>query len=448
MSTSTKRPSAGTETKSIVLKTALPGPKSLALMERRRKAVARGPFHATPVFAASGEGALVTDVDGNRLIDLSSGIGVVNAGHAPKTVVEAVREQAGKGLHFSFNTLPYEPYVALCEALNRLAPVPGPAKSFLANSGAEAVENAVKIARAFTGRQGVVCFDHAFHGRTYLAMTLTAKAKPYKTGFAPFNAEVYRAPFPYPYRGVSPDEAYAQFEQVALSQVGPSNLAAVILEPVLGEGGFLPAAPAFLKKVRAFCDRHGAVLIADEIQSGFGRTGTLFACEQLGVEPDLLVSAKGLGSGLPISAVTGKAGIMDAPIEGAIGGTFGGNPVSCAAALATIALFESGGVLPRAKALGETLDRTLRSWKERFPVIGDVRGLGPMLAIELVKSPAAKEPHPDAVKALAKRCYERGVVTLSAGTFGNCLRLLPPLVITDEQLAEALAVVEDGLATL
>lgn len=449
MSTSTKRPSAGTKTaKSISLKTALPGPKSLALMERRRKAVARGPFHATPIFAASAEGAVVTDVDGNRLLDLSAGIGVVNAGHAPASVVKAVQAQAPKGLHFSFNTLPYEPYVALCEALNRVAPISGPAKSFLANSGAEAVENAVKIARAFTHRQAVVCFDHAFHGRTYMAMTLTSKAKPYKYGFAPFNAEVYRAPFPYPYRGVSPDEAYAQFEQLVLTQILPQNLAAVILEPVLGEGGFLPAAPSFLKKLRAFCDAHGVVLIADEIQSGFGRTGTLFALEQLGVKADLLTTAKGLGSGLPISAVVGRADIMDGPVEGGIGGTFGGNPVACAAALATLSLFEDSDILPRSRKLGDTLLRALLSWKERFPVIGDVRGLGPMLAIELVQDAKTKAPHPDAAKALTKHCYERGVITLSAGTFSNCLRFLPPLVISDEQLAEALAVVEDGLAAL
>lgn len=446
MSTSMKRPSPGIkEENAIVLKTELPGPKSRALMARRQKAVARGPYHATPVFAASAEGALVTDADGNRLIDLSSGIGVVNAGHAPASVVKAISDQAAQGLHFSFNTLPYEPYVALCEALNRLAPVSGPAKSFLANSGAEAVENAVKIARAFTHRQAVVCFDHAFHGRTYMAMTLTYKAKPYKYGFAPFNAEVYRAPFPYPYRGVSPDEAYARFEQLVNTEIGPSQLAAVIFEPVLGEGGFLPAAPSFLKKLRAFCDRHGVVLIADEIQSGFGRTGTLFAMEQLGVKADLVTTAKGLGSGLPISAVVGRADVMDGPPEGGIGGTFGGNPVSCAAALATIALFEKGDILRRAQKLGETLQRALLSWKERFPLIGDVRGLGPMMAIELVKSPETREPHPEAVKALSKHCYERGVITLSAGSFGNVMRFLPPLVITDGQLAEALAIVEAGL---
>ena len=417
-------------------------------MARRKLAVARGPYQATPLFAASGEGALVTDVDGNQLIDLSAGIGVVNVGHCDKSVVAAIKAQAEKGLHFSFNTLPYEPYIAVCEALNRLAPGKSPKKSFLANSGAEAVENAVKIARAATGRQGVICFDHAFHGRTYLAMTLTSKVKPYKTGFAPFNAEVYRAPYPYPYRGITADEAYEQFETLALTQVGASHLAAVIIEPVLGEGGFLPCTPSFFKKLREFCTKHGVVLIADEIQSGFGRTGTLFACEQFSIEPDILVSAKGLGGGMPISAVVGKAAIMDGPVEGGIGGTFGGNPVSCAAALAVISLFEKKEILARSVLLGESLLRTLLSWKERFPVIGDVRGLGPMLAIELVKDRKTKEPNPEAAKALSHYTYEHGVVTLTAGTFGNCLRFLPPLVITDEQLAEALAVVEEGLKSL
>lgn len=448
MSTSTKRPSAGIKTPSIVLKTELPGPKSRALMTRRKTAVARGPFHSTPVFAASAAGALITDVDGNTMIDLASGIGVVNAGHAPEAVVEAIGASAAKGLHFGFNVTPYEGYIALCEALNRLAPGAGPKKSFLANSGAEAVENAVKIARAFTGRAAVVCFDHAYHGRTYMAMTLTAKAKPYKHGFGPFNSDVYRAPTPYAYRGLDAATAYAQFETLVNAQVGADKVAAVIIEPVMGEGGFLRMPPEFLKKVSAFCAKNGIVVIADEIQSGFGRTGTLFASESLGFEPDLVTTAKGLGSGLPISAVTGRAEIMDAPGDGGIGGTFGGNPVACAAALATIELFEKGGLTAKARPLGDQLHRALLSWKEHFPVLGDARGLGLMRAIELVKDPKSKEPFPEGAKALVKHCYERGVVTLTAGTFGNCLRFLPPLAITEAQLAEGLAVVESGLATL
>jgi 4-aminobutyrate aminotransferase / (S)-3-amino-2-methylpropionate transaminase / 5-aminovalerate transaminase len=435
------------ELKSIVLKTAIPGPKSQALMARRKAAVARGPFHATPVFIESACGALLQDVDGNTLIDMAAGIGVVNVGHAAKPVVDAVREQANKLLHGSFNTNPYESYVRLCERLNALTPGDFAKKSFLANSGAEAVENAVKIARAYTNRPAVICFDHAFHGRTYMAMTLTAKFKPYKTGFAPFCSDVYRAPFPYPYRDVSSRDAFAEFVEAAKA-AGPEQIAAVIVEPVLGEGGFIPAPPEFLKNLREYCTKHGIVLIADEIQSGFGRTGTLFASEQLGFVPDLLLTAKGLGGGLPISAVTGRAEMMDAPVEGGIGGTFGGNPVAVAAALAVVDMFEDGKLLEHSRRLGETIGKTLSSWKEKYPVIGDVRGLGPMIALELVKDRATKEANPDAAKRLTKYCYEHGVVVLTAGTYGNCVRLLPPLVIEGEQLTEAFSILEAGLADL
>ena len=433
--------------KSIDLKTAIPGPNSLALMARRKEAVARGPFHATPIFVESAQGALIRDVDGNTFIDLAAGIGVVNVGHAAKMVVDAVREQAGKLLHGSFNTTPYENYVLLCERLNAAAPGDFPKKSFLANSGAEAVENAVKIARAYTGRPAVVCFEHAFHGRTYMAMTLTAKFKPYKAGFAPFCSDVYRAPFPYPYRGVTSRDAFAEFVEAAKA-AGPDQIAAVIVEPVLGEGGFLPAPPEFLKNLREFCTKNGIVLIADEIQSGFGRTGTLFASERLGFVPDLLLTAKGLGGGLPISAVTGRAEMMDAPLEGGIGGTFGGNPVAVAAALAVLDVFEYGTLLDHANEIGETLEKTLSAWKEKYPVIGDVRGLGPMMAIELVKDPTTKEANPEGAKRLAKYSYEHGVVVLTAGTYSNCVRLLPPLVITSEQLTEALDILEAGLKEL
>lgn len=434
---------AGTKTKSIVLKTAIPGPKSAALMARRKSAVARGPFHGTPVFADHAHGALITDVDGNVLIDLASGIGVVNTGHTPWELVKAIQAQAEKLIHGSFNTTPYSGYVELCERLNVKTPGTFPKKSFLANSGAEAVENAVKIARAYTGKPGILCFEHAFHGRTFMAMTLTYKEKPYKTGFAPFNSDVYRAPFPYPYHGVTAEAAWTEFEKIA----DASKLAAVILEPVQGEGGFLPAPKEWLAKVSAWCAKNKVVLIADEIQSGFGRTGTLFACEQLGLVPDLLTSAKGLGGGMPISAVIGRAEIMDAPIEGGIGGTFGGNPVACAAALAVLDMFEDGSLLKRAKALGEAVRARLDGWKKSSPLVGDVRGLGPMLAFELVK-PGTADANPDAAKALVKWCYERGVVILTAGSYGNCVRLLFPLAITDDQLDEALSVLEDGLKAL
>ena len=434
------------ETKSIVLNTAIPGPKSVALMARRKAAVARGPFHATPIFVESARGALIRDVDGNTLIDLAAGIGVVNVGHTAESVVAAVREQAGKLLHGSFNTTPYENYVRLCERLNAVTPGDFPKKSFLANSGAEAVENAVKIARAYTNRPAVICFEHAFHGRTYMAMTLTAKFKPYKTGFAPFCSDVYRAPFPYPYRGVTSRDAFAEFVEAAKA-AGPEQIAAVVIEPVLGEGGFIPAPPEFLKNLREYCTKHGVVLIADEIQSGFGRTGALFASELLGFVPDLLLTAKGLGGGLPISAVTGRAEMMDAPVEGGIGGTFGGNPVAVAAALAVLDIFEDGKLMEHARKLGETIGKTLSAWKEKYPVIGDVRGLGPMMAFELVKD-ASKEAFPDGAKQLVKYCYEHGVVVLSAGTYGNCVRLLPPLAIEEGQLAEALDIMKSGLEEL
>lgn len=433
--------------KSIVLKTSIPGPKSLALMARRKAAVARGPFHGTPVFVDHAHGALITDVDGNVLIDLAAGIGVVNTGHTPEALVKAIRNQADKLMHGSFNVTPYEGYVALCEKLNGLAPGKFAKKSFLANSGAEAVENSIKIARAHTGRPSVIAFEHAFHGRTYMAMTLTAKEKPYKIGFAPFNSDVHRAPYPYLYHGMSAEAAFAAFAELA-AKVTATNIAAVIIEPVLGEGGFIPAPKEFLANLSAFCAANGIVLIADEIQCGFGRTGTLFASEQLDFIPDIILTAKGLGGGMPISAVTGRAEIMDAPIEGGIGGTFGGNPVAVASALAVLGLMEDGSFLSRAQQLGRSVLEILQGWRVKYPVVGDVRGLGPMLALELVKDRVTKDPFADGAKALVKFCYERGVVIMTAGSYGNCVRLLFPLVITDEQLGEALAVLEDGLKSL
>src|SRR6185503_4273295 len=418
----------------IVIKTKIPGPRSLALMKERQAAVARGPFHVTPVFISKAEGAILEDVDGNRYIDFAAGISVVNVGHCNPEVVSAIQQQTTKFLHAGFNVTPYESYIRLCEklnaAFNRLNPVP--AKSFLANSGAEAVENAIKIARVATGRRAIICFDHAFHGRTYMAMTLTAKSKPYKYGFAPFNPEVYRAPFPYVYRWPTPDvaeECFQAFLNLAQAQLVPSQIAAVIFEPVLGEGGFVPILPEFLKKVRAFCSEHKIVLIADEIQTGFGRTGTLFACEQLGVAPDLLITAKSLGAGLPISAVTGRAEIMDAPIEGGIGGTFGGNPLACAAALAVFDVIEGQDLLSKAKALATALQDRLALWKAKYDLIGDVRGLGPMQGIEFVKSRKTKEPNPDAAKAIVRYAYEHGVICMTSGTHSNVIRFLMPLVI-------------------
>jgi 4-aminobutyrate aminotransferase/(S)-3-amino-2-methylpropionate transaminase len=438
---------------SIQLKTAIPGPKSQALMKERQTHVARGPFHTAPVFVARAHGALLEDADGNTFIDFAGGIGVVNTGHCAESVVKAVQEQVGKLVHGSFNVTPYESYIRLCEKLNRATPGKHAKKSFLANSGAEAVENAIKIARAHTKRQAVICFDHAFHGRTYMAMTLTSKSKPYKLGFGPYNPEVYRTAYPYAYRwptGSDPqrvsDECFAQFSELVISRIGGADqVAAVIIEPVLGEGGFIGAPPAFLKKLSEFCTANGIVFIADEIQSGFGRTGTLFACEQLGLVPDLITTAKGLGGGMPISAITGRAEIMDAPIEGGIGGTFGGNPVACAAALAVFDLMENGDILKRAKAVGEALATRLSQWASKYPVIGETRGLGPMRALELVKDQKTKEPNPELAKKIVKHCYERGVIIMTAGSYGNVVRILVPLVIEPAQLQEGLDVLEAGL---
>jgi len=438
----------------IEFKTPLPGPRSRALMAERLAEVARGPFHSTPVFISSASGAVVVDVDGNRLLDFAAGLAVLNVGHLAGPVAEAVRAQSRLFLHACFHVTPYELYVRLCARLNRLMPGDSPKKAFLANSGAEAVENAVKIARAYTGRPGVICFEHAFHGRTYMAMTLTAKDKPYKQGFAPFNPGVHRAPFPYCYRwptGPDPErvsaECFARFEELARDSVGLDQLAAVIIEPVQGEGGFIPAPAPFLRRLREFCSRHGVVLIADEVQTGFGRTGALFACQELGLEPDLIVLAKGLGGGMPVSAVVGRAEIMDAPLEGGIGGTFGGNPVSCAAALAVLDLFAGTPLLERAKALGAQLRERLDRLR-RFPLVGDMRGLGPMQALELVKDRGTKEPAPDAAKALVKSCYESGLILMGAGTYGNVVRLLVPLVISEAELDEGCRVLEAGLERL
>lgn len=436
----------------IELKTSIPGPKSLALMERRKKAVARGPFHTTPIFAEKAEGAWITDVDGNRLLDFSSGIGVVNVGHTPERVVKSAQEQLTKFLHTSFNVVAYEGYVAVCEKLNSAMPGSFDKKSFLANSGAEAVENAIKIARAYTNRQAVVCFQHAYHGRTYMAMSLTAKAKPYKYGFAPFNSEIYRAPFPYPYRWPTTndpetvaEECFAEFRNLVNSEIGVSQVAAVIIEPVLGEGGFIPAPKPFLLKLRQFCDEHKIVLIFDEVQCGFGRTGTLFACEQLGVTPDLLVSAKGIAAGLPLSAVTGRKEVMDGPSEGGIGGTYCGNPVACAAALAVFEQWEKGELKNNSKTIEKLIKETTQRWLNTFPIVGDARGLGPMRAIEFVKNRETKEPNPEAAKKIIKFAYEKGLILMSAGTFSNVIRFLPPLCINERDLKTGLEILESAM---
>lgn len=441
--------------KHIRLVTSIPGPRSKELMHERTSHVARGPFHSTPIFMNRARNALIEDVDGNTFIDMAAGLGVTNVGHAPDLLVKAVQEQAAKVLHAGFNVTAYEGYVRVAAALNKLTPGCFAKKTLLINTGAEAVENAVKIARAHTKRQAIVCFEHGYHGRTYMAMTLTSKVMPYREGFGPFNSDVYRVPFPYTYRwpnssdeGVVTEECFKQFEQVVTTQIGVGNTAAVIIEPVQGEGGFIPVPVAFMKKLREFCTANGIVLIADEVQTGFGRTGTLFACEQLGVEADLYTLAKGLGGGLPLAAVTGRAEMMDAPVVGGVGGTYGGNPLACASALAVFKTFEDGSLLNRAKTIGKTISARTRKWSESYAAIGDARGLGPMQAIELVKDRKLKTPNKEATGALQRYCYEHGVVILTAGTFGNVVRFLVPLSIEDEVLAEALDVIEAGIRSL
>jgi 4-aminobutyrate aminotransferase/(S)-3-amino-2-methylpropionate transaminase len=453
---------------SIDLKTAVPGPLSQAVFEERRKHVAPGPFHTTPIVAEKAEGATITDVDGNTFLDFACGIGVTNLGHCEPSVVAAAKAQAEKFFHTSINVVAYEGYVDVAKRLNERAPGNFAKKTFLANSGAEAVENAIKFARAYTKRQAVICFEHAFHGRTYMAMALTGKANPYKSGFGPFPSEIYRAPFPDFYRwpgvhGEAPvcpgklpcslsrclcREAFERFEEIAHADIGETNVAAVIIEPVTGEGGFIPAPAPFLHMLREWCDQHGVVLIFDEIQTGFGRTGTLFACEQSGVTPDLLVLAKGLANGLPLSAVTGKAEVIDAVGVGGVGGTYAGNPVACAAALAVLDKFDRPETLEHARKLGRLLEDRLESWFKKFPKIGQVRGLGPMRAMELVKDRKSKEPDKPSAAALVKHNYENGLITLACGTHGNVLRFLIPLVATEAQLNEGLDVIEAGLAKL
>lgn len=421
----------------------LPGPKSAALIERRTKFVAGGVGLAHPLFAASGTGSTLTDVDGNTFIDFCGGIGCLNIGHARAEVVKAAHEAAQRITHACFQVTGYEEYVAVCEALVRLAPGNFDKKAVLFSTGAEAVENAVKTARRHTGRGAVLAFDHAFHGRTLLGMTLTGKATPYKQGFGPFAPEIYRLPFPSPYRDTS---IVGRLEAALMPHVKPEDLAAVILEPVQGEGGFTVAPREFYAELRAFCDKYKIVLIADEVQSGVGRTGTMFATEQLGFVPDLTTVAKSIAGGFPLSGVVGRASIFDSVHVGGLGGTFAGNAVACAAALATLEVLEREIKSGKPKALGEKLRARMLQWQEKHPIIGDVRGLGPMAAMELVRDRKSKEPADTETKALIAKARDKGVLLLSAGSFGNVVRFLMPLTIEDAVLDEGLNVVESCLA--
>jgi 4-aminobutyrate aminotransferase/(S)-3-amino-2-methylpropionate transaminase len=430
--------------------TEIPGPNSRALTARRTQAVPRGLYASTPLFIRHAEGAVLEDVDGNRLLDLGGGIGCTNVGHRNPRVVEAIRAQLDAFLHQCFTVSGYESYVELAEKLNALTPGSFPKKTFLANSGAEAVENAIKIARAHTGRHAVLCVEDAFHGRTMLGLTLTSKTHPYKDRFGPFMSDVYRIPFGVPadlrlsHRGpVTYEEVEAQLDGIFRRVVAAEDVAAVIVEPILGEGGFVVPPEGFLNALAAICHKHGIVFIADEIQTGFGRTGELFACTHFGLEPDLILTAKSLGGGLPIAAVTGRSEIMDAPGPGGLGGTFGGNPASCAAALAVIEEFADGKVLAQARRLGEIFQHRARTWQHQHPFLADVRGVGAMQALEFSKADGS--PNAAAAKKLAHHCLRSGVLILTAGTYDNVIRLLMPLTIAEEDFREALDIIETGL---
>ena len=422
------------------------------LLEKRNQHVPQGPFNTTTAFIKEARGAVMVDVDGRELIDFAGGIGVNNVGHCHPKVVAAIRDQAGKFIHTCFHVAMYEPYVELAERLNQLAPGDFAKMTLFANSGAEAVENAVKVARYATKRPAVICFENAFHGRTLLTMTLTSKVKPYKFGFGPFAPEVYRMPFAYCYRcpfGLTYPAcgtACADYlEEFFISHVAAEQTAAVIAEPIQGEGGFVTPPPEYFPKLKAICEKHGIALILDEVQSGAGRTGKFFAIDHWGVTPDIITMAKSFAGGMPLSAVIGRADMMNASHVGGLGGTYGGNPVSCRAALAVMEILFEDGLMDRAVALGETLRARFTAMQESYEIIGEVRGKGPMLAMELVEDRESKKPATDKAKALVGRCYEKGLVLLSCGNFGNVIRTLMPLVITDEQLERGLAILEESL---
>jgi 4-aminobutyrate aminotransferase/(S)-3-amino-2-methylpropionate transaminase len=439
----------------IQLRTPIPGPKSQEWMQRRQAAVARGVSHATQIFAARAEGATIEDVDGNRFLDFAGGIGVVNVGHRAPSVVEAIRKQLDAFVHTCFSVAPYGKYVELAEKLNSLVPGTFPKKTVLVNSGAEAIENAVKIARCYTHRPAIICFEDAFHGRTMLTMSLTSKTHPYKAGFEPFATDIYRIPYAYCYR-CSYSLQYPScgvfcahhLEDTFKRVVAAEAVAAVVVEPVLGEGGFVAPPAEFFTIIQDICRRHKILLVADEVQTGFGRTGAMFACERYGVTPDILVSAKSIADGLPLAAVTGRAEIMDAPGVGGLGGTYGGNPLACAAALAVIETLERENLPARAEQIGTRFDARAREWKKRWPLIGDVRGLGAMRALELVRPGATREPAKEETDKVLRHCLEHGLILVSAGSYGNVIRLLMPLVITDQEFDEGLQVMEDALMSV
>ncbi len=429
------------------LLTAIPGPKSVELMARRKAAVSSGVGGTLPVFAVAAGGGVIVDVDGNSFIDLGAGIAVTNIGNASPHVVKAVQDQVAAFTHTCFMVTPYESYVQVCEELNRLTPGDHEKRSALFNSGAEAVENAVKIARSYTGRQKVVVFDHAYHGRTNLTMALTAKNMPYKHNFGPFAPEVYRVPMSYPFHdgGLSGAEAAKRAIAKIDKEVGADEVAAILIEPIQGEGGFIVPADGFLPALVEYAHKHGIVFIADEIQTGFCRTGAWFACEHEGIVPDLMTTAKGIAGGLPLSAVTGRAEIMDSVHGGGLGGTYGGNPVACVAALAAIRTMEEQDAVSAYKHIESVMWTRLEAMQAKHGVFGDIRGRGGMIAVEFVK-PGTDEPDADRCGRVAKYCHERGVLVLTAGTYGNVIRFLPPMTIGDDLLQEGLDMIDEAIA--
>ena len=432
-------------TRSIELRTALPGPRSQEIFARKQAAVA-GPLDVTfPIVGAEAHGAMLTDVDGNTFIDFTGGVGCLNVGHSHPKVVAAARAQLERFTHTDFMIVAYEPYVTLAERLVARAPIAGPAKAAFFNAGTEAVENAIKFARAYTKRPAVIAFEGGFHGRTLLSLSLTSKTHPYKAGLGPFSPEVYRVPFAQEYRGPDTQTALAALERTLITQVAAETVAAIVIEPVQGEGGFLVAPPEFLAGVRRICDDNGIVLLVDEVQTGFGRTGKLFAIEHYDVEPDLFTIAKSVAAGLPLSGVIGRAEIMDAPGPNAVGGTYVGNPVAQAAALAVLDVIDEEGLVERAAAIGEAMRARMEEWQGRFPEVGDVRGLGAMLAIELVHDRESQDPAPELVAAVCEEAFRNGLLLLSAGIYSNVVRVLVPLTITDGELDEALEVWERAL---
>ena len=432
-------------TRAIDLRTEIPGPRSREITDRKERVVADPLGLYLPIVIADGRGATVTDVDGNSFVDFTGGVGCLNVGHAHPRVVAAVQEQAARFFHTDFTIVPYEIYVEYAERLTALAPFSGPVKAAFFNAGTEAVENAVKFARGYTRRPAVIGFEGGFHGRTLLSLTLTSKTHPYKAGLGPFAPEVYRVPFPDVYRGITARDALDALERALSTQVAAETVAAIVVEPVQGEGGFIPAPLEFMEGLRAICDREGILLVVDEVQTGFGRTGRMFAVEHYGVEPDLITVAKSIAGGLPLSGVLGKAEIMDSLWDNAVGGTYVGNPVALAAAVAVLDVFEEEGLVERAQRIGETIRARMLAWQERFEAIGDVRGLGAMLAVEYVEDRGTKEPAPGIASRVAEEAAVRGLLLLKAGIHSNCNRVLCPLVITDAELEEGLGAWEEAL---